>query len=174
MSVSTVTDSNEDRVRREVPGFEIMFKANGKKKQDELQAFADSLNPGHKLSVVTGPSGSYKEEDLIAMQNKWLEPWGPGRRWEGWLGDAYAPGLTENVPMQCWSRGYQSFTHGGGTSSVNQTNDTAVHKQLRKEFSYLQDQLVLEKTLNSCGGLQQVSDEGHKGRQWVGTKSVAS
>ena len=33
MSLSTVTDSNEDRISNErLPGFEIMFKAEGRKK----------------------------------------------------------------------------------------------------------------------------------------------
>ena len=84
MSVSTVTDSNEDRIRNEkLPGFEVMFKADGHKKQEDLQRYADGLECPFRISVVTGPSGSYKEEDLLAMQDKWLEEWVPGRRWEG-------------------------------------------------------------------------------------------
>ena len=80
MSVSSVTDSNEHRIRHErLPGFEVMFKANGKTKAEELQTYADSLECPFKLSVVMGPSGSYKEEDLLAMQDKWFEPWGPGK-----------------------------------------------------------------------------------------------
>ena len=87
MSVSSVTDSNEDRIKKkQLPGVEVMFEAEGKKKQADLQKYADDLKCPFKLSVVTGPSGSYKEEDLIAMQDKWLEDWGPGRRSEGWLG----------------------------------------------------------------------------------------
>ena len=106
-----------------------------------MQKYADSLECPFKLSVVTGPSGSYKEEDLLAMQDKWLEDWGPGRRWEGWLGDAYAPGLSNNIQMQCWGKGYQSFTHGGGASMICQTNDTEVHKPMRKEFCSMQEQV---------------------------------
>jgi len=160
MSVTTVIDSNEDRIRHEqLPGFEVMFKANGKKKAGDLQKYADSLECPFKLSVVTGPSGSYKEEDLLAMQDKWLEDWVPGRRWEAWVGDAYAPGLTNNIPMQCWNKGYQSFTHGGGASMVTQTNDTGLHKPLRSELSSLQEELVLSKTLNAGGGLKEVTDE---------------
>ena len=67
--------------------------------------------------------------------------------------------LINNIQMQCWQRGYQSFTHGGGASMILQTNDTEVHKPLRKEFCRLQDELVLRKTLNSAGGLKQCSDE---------------
>ena len=106
MSVSTVTDSNEERILKEkLPGGEVMLKAEGQRKADKLQEYADSLECPFRLSVVTGPSGSYKEEDLLNMQDKWLEHWGPGRQWEGWLGDAYAPGLTNNIQMQCWRRG---------------------------------------------------------------------
>ena len=160
MSVSTVTDSNEHRIKHEqLPGFEVMFKANGIKKQAELQTYAEGLALPFKLSVVTGPSGSYKEEDLLTMQDKFLEPWGPGRRWEAWLGDAYAPGLTNNIQMQCWRKGYQSFTHGGGASMVAQTNDTDVHKPLRKSYCELQEELVFNKTVNAGGGLKQCTDE---------------
>ena len=71
MSVSSVTDSDEDRIRNEqLPGFEVMFKAQGRKKEQDLQKYAADLGCPFKLSVVTGPSGSYKEEDLLAMQDK--------------------------------------------------------------------------------------------------------
>ena len=59
-----------------------MFEFAGSKKQVELQAHVDHKNLSFKVSVVTGPSGSYKEEDMIAFLEKWLEPWGPGREWE--------------------------------------------------------------------------------------------
>ena len=79
-SLNSVTDSCEERVREELPGFEVMFKfEHGGKKQAELQDYVDSLNLPFKVSVVTGPSGSYKEEDIIAFLEKWLLPWGPGR-----------------------------------------------------------------------------------------------
>ena len=79
------------------------------------------------------------------MQDLCLEDWSPSRGWEGWLGDAYAPGLTNNIQYQCWSKGYQSFTHGGGASMVGQTNDTELHKPLRSGFCELQQEPVLEK-----------------------------
>ena len=81
-SLNSVTDSCEERVRKKLPGFEMMFKFDGSQKQAELQAYVDSKNLPFKVSVVTGPSGSYKEEDMIAFLEKWLEPWGPGREWE--------------------------------------------------------------------------------------------
>ena len=107
MSLTTVTDSNEHRIMEgKLPGFEIMFKADGRRLERDLQRYAEGLRCPFRLSVVTGPSGSYKEEDLLAMQDLWLEPWVEGKRkWEGWLGDAYAPGLTNNIQMQCWRKG---------------------------------------------------------------------
>ena len=66
-----MTDSNEDRMKnKELPGIEIMFKAQGTQKEQTLEEYADSLNLRFKFSVVTEPSGSYKEEDLFDMQDK--------------------------------------------------------------------------------------------------------
>jgi len=159
-SLSTVTDSNEDRIRnKELPGFEVMFKAAGKVKEKKLQEYAASLKRPFKLSVATGPSGSYKEHDLLTMQDKWLEPWGEGRRWEIWMGDAYAAGLTNNVQRQCWQKGYISLTHGGGASMIAQTNDTELHKPVRAEFCAMQQELILGKTQTAGGGLFECSDE---------------
>ena len=59
-----------------------MFKFARSKKQAELQAHVDHKNLSFKVSVVTGPSGSYKEEDMIAFLEKRLEPWGPDREGE--------------------------------------------------------------------------------------------
>ena len=42
---------------------------------------------------------------------------------------------------------------------ICQTNDTEVHKPMRKEFCSLQERLCLEKTVTSQGGLKQCSDE---------------
>ena len=86
------------------------------RKPKKLQAYADSLITPFKFSPVAGPSGSYREQDLLTMQDKWLKPWGPGRQWELWGGDAYAAGLTDNIQRQCWQ--YVSVTHGGGASMV--------------------------------------------------------
>ena len=121
-----------------------MFKFAGSKKQAELQAHVDSKNLPFKVSVVTGPSGSYKEEDMIAFLEKWLEPWGPGRQCFFFvLLDVYALGLTDNVQRLCWSRGYISITHGGGASMILQTNDTDHHEHVRKMFIDLQTQRML-------------------------------
>ena len=99
ISLNSVTDSSKERIKRELPGFELMFKADGKQKEAKLQAYVASLNLPFKVSVVTGPSGSYREHDIIEFLEKWLEEWGPNRRWEFFLLDAYVPGLTDNVQL---------------------------------------------------------------------------
>ena len=64
-SLNSVTDSCRERVMREVPGCELMFKAEGKKLEGKLKAFAESRRLPFKFSVVTGPSGSYREHDIL-------------------------------------------------------------------------------------------------------------
>ena len=146
-SVSTVTDSNEERIiTRELPGIEIMFKAQGKRKEGWLQSYAKDLKLAFKFSVVT-------------MQDKWLEPWSAERRWEIWAGDAYAPGLTNNIQKQCWKKGYISMTHGGGATPVTQTNDVHYHKPFRAEVCAMQQAIIIEKTRNAGGGLNECTDE---------------
>ena len=96
-SLNSVTDSSAERIRKELPGFELMFKAEGKLKEHKLQEYVASKTIEFKVSVVTGPSGSYREHDILDFLDKWLSPWGPDREWEIFLLDAYAPGLTVNV-----------------------------------------------------------------------------
>ena len=42
---------------------------------------------------------------------------------------------------------------------ICQTNDTEVHKPMRQHFCNLQQELVLQKTLNSGGGRKECTDE---------------
>ena len=136
-----------------------MFKAEGRIKEARLQTHLAGLELPYKASVVTGASGSYKETDLLEMQEKWLEDWGPGRQWEIWAGDAYAAGLTDNVQRQCWRKGYISMTHGGGATGVTQTNDTELHKPVRARFVEKQTELVLMKTRQAGGGMIDLTEE---------------
>ena len=136
-----------------------MFKAEGKVKEGKLQAYVASKGLPFKVSVVTGPSGSYREHDILNFLEKWLLPWGPGREWEFLALDAYAPGLTDNVQRLCWSRGYICITHGGGASSVAQTNDTDHHLYVRKRFIELQTALMVRKARRSGGGMVDLTAE---------------
>ena len=74
-----MTDSSAERISEELPGFELMFKAEGKVKEGKLQAYVASKGLPFKISVVTGPSGSYREHDILNFLDKWLLHWGPGR-----------------------------------------------------------------------------------------------
>ena len=74
-SLNSVTDSSPGRVRRKLPGFELMFKAEGKDKQFKLQQYVATKDLPFKVSAVTGPKGSYREHDILDFLEKWLEPW---------------------------------------------------------------------------------------------------
>ena len=136
-----------------------MFKAAGNIKGKRLQEHVDILGAKFKVSVVTGPSGSYREGDMLRFLAKWWEPWSGTRKWEFILLDAYAPGLTNNVQRLCWSRGYIVVTHGGGASMILQTNDVLLHKEVRKQFIELQTAFLLGKTRNIGGGLVDCTHE---------------
>ena len=53
-----------------------MFKAGGKVKEAILQAYVAPTGLPFKVSVVTGPSGSHREHDILDFLEKWLLPWG--------------------------------------------------------------------------------------------------
>ena len=76
------------------------------------------------LTVVTGPMGSYREIDVLTYMEKVLEPMRDDRDWRILLVDAFAPQMTEAVRRCAWHRGYILCIHGGGATSVCQTNDT--------------------------------------------------
>ena len=71
-----MTDSSTERISRELPGFELMFKVEGKVKEARLQAYVASKGLSLKVSVVTGPSGSYRERDILHVLEQWLLPGG--------------------------------------------------------------------------------------------------
>ena len=71
-SLNSLTDSSAERVSKELPGFELTFKAEGKVKEAKLQAYVREKGLPFKISVVTGPSGPYKEHDILNCLDKWL------------------------------------------------------------------------------------------------------
>ena len=158
-SLNSITDSSKERVRKTLPVFELMFKFEGNDKASELRAYVARKNLPFKVSVVTGPSGSYKEHDILNFLDVFLTPWGPGRQWEIILLDVYAPGLTDNVQRRCWHCGYICITHGGGASMILQTNDTDHHEHVRNRFIELQTQLMIQKTRMQGGGMAECSIE---------------
>ena len=133
-SLNSITDSDEERIKQRLPGFQMMIKAEGHKLESRLQDYVAEKNLPFQVSVVTGPSGSYREHDILNFLDLHLDEWGPGSRWELFFLDAYAPGLTDNCQRSCWTKGNILMTHGGGASSVAQTNDTDLHLLARQRF----------------------------------------
>ena len=86
-----------------------MFRADGKHLECRLQQHTFGKALSFRVTVVTGPSGSYKEEDILIFLEHHLEPWVSGSIWEFLFLDAYAPGLTDNVQRFCWSRGHSCW-----------------------------------------------------------------
>ena len=80
-SLNSVTDSDEERIQMgNPPDYEAMFKAERNIVAKHLQDFVDHCGTTFKVSVVTGPCGSYREEDIWRFLDKWCEPWGPARQ----------------------------------------------------------------------------------------------
>ena len=82
VSLISMTESSAERIARELPGFEFMFRAEGKIKEARLSAYVASKGFPFKASVVAGPSGSCREHDTLHVLERWLLPWGPGREWK--------------------------------------------------------------------------------------------
>ena len=60
ISLNAVTDSCKERIRRKLPGCELMFKAEGQLAEQTLQLYIVSKTDlPFNVSVVTGVSGSY-------------------------------------------------------------------------------------------------------------------
>jgi hypothetical protein len=129
-----------------MPAAECMFKAEKDGIVDQrLQAFRRSRGFPEWFTVTVGPSGSYREHDIIAWLQKHLEPWREGRDWRIYMCDDYAAHKTKNVWNLCWSRGYIRHVHGGGTTPVNQTPDTDLNQFVRSEYGKKESRLLLEK-----------------------------
>ena len=93
-----------------------MFQAEKEKQVFEtLNAYVVDQGLDFRVSVVTGPSGSYKEDDISAFLDQFLREWPPGdkqHRWDIFRLDASAPHLTNSCYHKCWQRGYVLITHG--------------------------------------------------------------
>ena len=76
-SLNSVTDSSAEWIRNKLPGFELMCKAEGKIKEAKLQAYVSKKKIlGMRVTVVTGPSGSYRENDILNFLEEHLPPGG--------------------------------------------------------------------------------------------------
>ena len=59
-SLNSVTMSSEEKIRTRLPGFEVTFQADGHKLEGELQAYVFEKGLPFRVTVVTGPKGSYR------------------------------------------------------------------------------------------------------------------
>ena len=77
-SLNSLTDSAEEQISDDnMPGFEIMFKAEGKQVEAKLQAYVSKKKIlGMRVTVVTGPSGSYRENGILNFLEKHMPPGG--------------------------------------------------------------------------------------------------
>ena len=130
-TLQTTTTSNPQRAGA-VPPVEVMFKADGDKLVQRLAAEIPSWAPW--MSVVTSPKGSYREDDVLNFIENRLEDMSPSREWRILLLDAFSAHLSNRVRMCAWHKGYVVITHGGGASSVAQTNDTDLHAHIKRLY----------------------------------------
>ena len=136
-----------------------MFTADGHVLEEQLQPYVFSKRLPFLVTVATGPKGSCREEHILNSIETHVGKYVLGRRWELLFLDAYAPGLTDNVQRCCWARGCVEVTHGGGASSMAQTNDTHHHLRVRRRFIQLQTALMIKKARASCGGMVELTRE---------------
>lgn len=125
------------------PPLELMFKnATYGPTRSRLQEHIPAWAPW--LSVVTSPSGTYAEVELLEyMERLYPLPVHPRTRWRILLLDAFAPHMTERVRRVAWARRVVICLHGGGTTSVGQVNDTDLHHPLRTEYTALETEDAL-------------------------------
>ena len=79
-SLNSITMSSAEKIKRRLPGFEIMFQADGHELEAKLQIYVFAKGLPFRVTVVTGPKGSYREEPLLNFLERHLVNWGPGRR----------------------------------------------------------------------------------------------
>ena len=92
------------------------------------------------MTVVTSPSGSYTESNLLDYLDKVLPPLIADRGWRILLGDWFKPHQKDSVRLLAWSRGYVVVLHGGGATPVCQPHDTDLHAHLRRHYVDLEQQ----------------------------------
>ena len=121
--------------------FRRAVKASGSQVQDRLQHGTPLWAPW--MTVVTSPSGSYTESNLLDYMDKVLPPLTPDRGWRILLGDWFTPHQKDSVRLLAWSRGSVLVLHGGGATPVCQPNDTDLHAHLRRHYVELEQQWMM-------------------------------
>lgn len=119
----------------ELPGCELMFKADGHELELRLRAHIRGRGYGHWLTVCTSPKASYREEHVLNFLEAHLPQQTGGRRWRIMFADDFAAHKTDAVRRLCWQRGYVVLIHGGGATPVVQTPDTDLNQHCRRKYT---------------------------------------
>ncbi len=141
MTVSDTTICGAGRI----PPLEIMFRVAGSgavlnpRMRSYIPAWAAPW-----LTVVTSPTGSYKESDVLTYLETVLPAKTPDRPWMLLLLDSYAAQTTDAVRRLAWERGFVVCIHGGGATGISQPNDTDLHQEMKRLYIELESADAVE------------------------------
>ena len=133
----TYSDKRSFRDGGTRPTCEILFKG-GPNLELELRKYVRSKGWSGWMTVATSESGSYSEAEIIAFLEAHLETTPDDRPWRVLLVDDFGPHKTNAVRRLAWQRKYVVIVHGGGATSVVQTNDTDQNQHVRREYTELE------------------------------------
>ena len=126
------------------PTCEILFKG-GPTLEARLRKYVRQKGWSEWMTVSCSDSGSYSEAEILAFLDKHLEKEPEDRRWRVLLVDDFGPHKTDAVRRLAWERKYVVVVHGGGATSVVQTNDTDQNQHVRREYTELESiELLLQ------------------------------
>ena len=127
-----------------MPTCEILFKG-GETLQEDLRKYVKSRGWHHWMTVQTSESGSYNETNILEFLDKHLEKGPEDRPWRILLVDDFGPHKTDAVRRLAWTRKYIVVVHGGGATSVAQTNDTDQNQHVRRMYTEEESHVLLHK-----------------------------
>ena len=128
-----------------MPTCEILFKG-GETLQEDLRKYVKSRGWHHWMTVQTSDSGSYNETNILEFLDSHLEKKPEDRPWRILLVDDFGPHKTDAVRRMAWRRKYIVVVHGGGATSVAQTNDTDQNQHVRRMYTEEESYVLLNKS----------------------------
>ena len=128
-----------------MPTCEILFKG-GETLQEDLRKYVKSRGWHHWMTVQTSDSGSYDETNILEFLDRHLEKGPEDRPWRILLVDDFGPHKTDAVRRLAWTRKYIVVVHGGGATSVAQTNDTDQNQHVRRMYTEEESYVLLQKS----------------------------
>ena len=133
----TYSDKRSFRDGGTRPTCEILFKG-GPNLELNLRKYVRSKGWSGWMTVATSESGSYSEAEILAFLEAHLETTPDDMPWRVLLVDDFGPHKTNAVRRLAWQRKYVVIVHGGGATSVVQTNDTDQNQHVRREYTELE------------------------------------